>query len=151
MSYRRLTVSLFVVLALPSVIFAQRVTGELWRVRAQTITEDVLKDASNLSPLRRALVWGKLAELWWREDSARATTWLTNAVEVVEQTPNRESSQERERRLATAKLLLQTSPFDQKLSKRLVDLVTNVDESASKDDRDASANSLVRAAISMAD
>lgn len=156
MSYQRLIVPLFVVLALPCSIFAQRSkptpqtenADELWRVRAQTITEDVLKDASSLSSLRRALVWSKLAELWWREDPRRARTWITNAVEVVEQVPNRESPQERQQRLGTAKaLLLAASRLDQKLSQRLITLVSEVNESTSKDDRDASASSLIHAAI----
>src|ERR1041385_5981939 len=99
----RLTIAHLIVLALPGSILAQRSkptpqtdnADELWRVRAQTITEDVLKDASSLNSLRRALVWGKLAELWWREDPRRSRTWLTSAIEVVEQVPNRESPQER--------------------------------------------------------
>ena len=160
MSHQRLTISLFVVVVLPYAIFAQRAkpapqtenADELWRVRAQTITEDVLKDASNLNSLRRALVWSRLAELWWREDPRRARTWITNAIEVVEQVPNRESPQERQQRLGTAKaLLLVASRLDQKLSQRLITVVTDVDESTSAGDRDGSANSLIHAAIAMAD
>jgi tetratricopeptide (TPR) repeat protein len=159
MIYQRLTVSLFIVLALPCSIFAQRSTptpqndNELWRVRAQTITEDVLKDASNLNSLRRALVWSKVAELWWLDDPRRARTWITNAVEVVEQVPNRESTPERRQRLATAKLLLGgvASRLDQKLNQRLIALVSDVDNSTSADDRNGSANTLIHAAIGMAD
>ena len=125
---------------------------ELWRVRAQTITEDVLKDSSDLNSLRRALVWSKLAQLWWLQDQRRARTWLTNAVEVVEQVPNRESPQERQQRLGTAKVLLHTiSRLDQKLGQRLIVLVSDVDESTSQLDRDGSANSLIHAAIGMDD
>src|SRR5215470_17553534 len=149
--------NLFIVLALPILTFAQRPqqidnADELWRARAQTITEDVLKDASNLNSLRRALVWGKLAELWWREDPRRARTWITNAIEVVEQVPNRESPQEREQRLGAAKLLLGSAArLDQKLSQRLIVLVSDVDKSTSEDDRDASANTLIHAAMSASD
>lgn len=158
MIHQRLTISLFVVIVLPYAIFAQRAkpapqtenADELWRVRAQTITEDVLKDASNLNSLRRALVWSKLAELWWREDPRRARTWITNATEVVEQVPNRESPQERQQRLATAQILLRVaSPLDQKLSKRLMALVTNVEESTSEEERSARANTLINAALSV--
>lgn len=147
-------------MALPGSIFAQRSkpspqtdnADELWRVRAQTLTEDVLKDTANLNSLRRALVWSKLAELWWLQDPRRAKTWITNAIEVVEQVPNRESPQERQQRLGTAKSLLAVaSRLDQKLSQRLVALVTDVDESTSASDRDASANSLIHAAIRMDD
>jgi hypothetical protein len=156
MIYQRLTVLVIVVLVLPWSVFAQRSkpapqtdnADELWRARAQTITDDVLKDASSLNSLRRALVWSKLAELWWLKDPRRARTWITSAIEVVEQVPNRESPQERQQRLGTAKaLLLVASRLDQKLSQRLITLVSDVNESTSKDDRDGSANSLVHAAI----
>ena len=145
-----------IVLALPCSIFAQRSkpapqtdnADELWRVRAQTITDDVLKDTSSLNSLRRALVWAKRAEIWWLADQRRAQTWITSAVEIVEQVPNRESPQERQQRMGTAKFLLNVaSRFDQKLSQRLITLVTDVDESTSADDRDGSANSLIHVAI----
>ncbi|HWF87183.1 MAG TPA: hypothetical protein VN659_00065, partial [Pyrinomonadaceae bacterium] len=155
-----MTVSVLIVFALPCLIFGQRSTAtpqtdnadELWRARAQTITDDALKDASSLNSLRRALVWGKLAELWWLQDQRRARTWITNAIEVVEQAPNRESPQERQQRLGTARLLLETaSRLDQKLSQRLITLVSDVDKSTSKDDRDGSATSLMHAAIAVAE
>lgn len=163
MIYRRfhwLKVPVLIVLLLPLSICAQRPTGnpqteianELWRVRAQTLTEDVLKDVSNLNSLRRALAWGKLAELWWREDPRRARTWITNAIEIVEQVPNRESPQERQQRIATAQLLLRAaSPLDEKLSKRLIAVVTGVEESTSNDERAGRASSLINAAVSIAE
>ena len=153
---QRITGLVLIVLALPCSIFAQRSkpapqadnADELWRVRAQTITDDVLKDTSSLNSLRRALVWAKLAEIWWLADQRRAQTWITSAVEIVEQVPNRESPQERQQRMGTAKFLLNVaSRFDQKLSQRLITLVTDVDESTSADDRDGSANSLIHVAI----
>src|SRR6185437_15976276 len=155
-----LMLSVLILLVLPCSLFAQRSkpvpqtdnADELWRVRSQTITDDVLKDASNLSSFRRALVWSKLAELWWLQDQRRARTWITNAIEVVEQAPNRESPQERQQRLGTARLLLETaSRLDQKLSQRLITLVSDVDKSTSKDDRDGSATSLMHAAIAVAE
>lgn len=153
---QRITGLVLIVLALQCSIFAQRSkptpqtdnADELWRVRAQTITEDVLKDAANLNSLRRALVWSKLALVWWLQDQRRARTWITSAVEVVEQVPNRESPKERQQRLATAQVVLLTaSRLDEKLSKRLITLISNVDESTSTDDRNGTANSLIHAAI----
>lgn len=153
---QRITGLVLIVLALQCSIFAQRSkpspqtdnADELWRVRAQTLTEDVLKDTANFNSLRRALVWSKLAELWWLQDPRRAKTWITNAIEVVEQIPNRESPQERQQRLGTGKaLLLTASRLDEKLSKRLITLISNVDESTSTDDRNGTANTLIHAAI----
>jgi len=143
-----------IVLALPCSILAQRTDNaeELWRVRAQTITDDVLKDASSFNSLRRALVLGKLAELWWLQDPRRARTWIASAVEVVEQVPNRESAQERQQRMGTAKFLLGlASRLDDKLSKRLITLVSDVDESTPASDRDGTASSLIHAAIGISE
>jgi hypothetical protein len=157
---QRMTVAVLIVLALPLSIFAQRSkpapqtdnADDLWRTRAQTLTDDVLKDASNLNSLRRALVWSKLAERWWLQDQRRAKTWIANAIEVVEQVPNRESPQEREQRISAAKYLLYVSSrLDQKQSQRLINLVSEVDKSTSDLDRDGTANSLVHAAIGIAD
>ena len=159
MIYGRLTVSvLLLMLALPVSAFAQRTDPspqtdnayELWRVRSQTITEDLLKDAAQLDTLRRSVISVRLAALWWRDDPRRARTWLTNAVEVVEQVPNRESPEERQKRLTTTKLLLQiAAPLDPKLSKRLITLLTDVDESASLAERSGIADSLINAALSL--
>lgn len=158
MIYQRFHWLSLILLAVPLSIVAQRpqqnpqieIANELWRARAQTLTDNVLKDVSDLNSMRRALVWGKLAELWWRDDTRRARTWITNAIEVVEQAPNRESPQERQQRLTTAKFLLQAaSRLDQKLSKRLITLVTDVNESASDSDRASNADSLISAAVAM--
>jgi len=70
-------------LAAPSAS-AQKEGRELWQIRAQNVTNDLLKDAADLSPMQRAVLWVKLAQGWWREDPKRARTWVTSAIEVVE-------------------------------------------------------------------
>src|SRR5215203_3047035 len=155
-----LTASLLILVALPVSTFAQRSEPspqtdnayELWRVRAQTVTDDLLKDAAHLSTFRRAVLWGRLADLWWRDDPRRARTWITNAIEVVEHVPNRESPQERQQRLTTAKFLLHVAaPLDQKLSERLITLVSDVEETTSASERSSLAANLIYAAVSAVD
>lgn len=100
---------------------AQKGERELWLVRSQNLTNDLLKDASDLSSLQRAVLWAKLAQRWWREDPKRARTWIANAIETVEQVPNKENQGEREDRLETARVLLTIlSPLDQKFSQPLM-------------------------------
>src|SRR6185369_15466985 len=71
-----------VLLALVSVGLAQFVTPaqnderELWLVRSQNITNDVLKDAGDLSSMQRAVLWVKLGQRWWRDDQKRAGSWI---------------------------------------------------------------------------
>src|SRR6185503_10898891 len=120
------------ILALVSSGLAQSITNaqndahELWLVRSQNITNDVLKDAADLSSMQRAVLYAKLAERWWRDDPKRATTWIVNAIEAVEQVPNKETPAEREERLQTARALLTiVTPLDQKFTKRLLAVLTD--------------------------
>src|ERR1051325_1489285 len=64
---------------------AQKEGRELWQIRAQNITNDLLKDAADLSSMQRAVLWVKLGQRWWRDDPQRARNWIKNAIEVVEQ------------------------------------------------------------------
>lgn len=123
---------------------------ELWRVRSQTITDDLLKDASQLAPLRRALLSVKLAQTWWRDDPKRAQSWISNAVEILEKVPNKENADERRQRLAlTQRLVPIVMTLDQKLGKRLIAVLTDFDESATSAERDNAADGLIRAAVAM--
>ena len=82
---KRSIYAFLIIVALSKFGFAQKDARELWLVRSQNITTDLLKDAADLSSMQRAVVWGRLGQRWWREDPARARTWITNAIEVVEQ------------------------------------------------------------------
>ncbi|HEX3253954.1 MAG TPA: hypothetical protein VHS05_31255 [Pyrinomonadaceae bacterium] len=104
---------------------AQNEARELWLVRAQNLTSDLLKDGADLSNMQRAVLWGKLAQHWWREDPKRARTWILNAIEVVEPVPNKESPEERQIRIGTAQALLAiVTPLDEKLSNRLLTVLS---------------------------
>src|SRR6476659_10208501 len=94
------------ILTLAPAIAAQNDARALWLVRSQTLTNDLLKDATDLTSMQRAVLWMKLAQRWWREDPKRARTWVLNAIEVVEQVPNKETPEERQTRIQTAKKIL---------------------------------------------
>lgn len=112
------------ILALASPGLAQSNARELWLVRAQNITSDLLKDAADLSSMQRAVLWAKLARRWWREDPKRARTWIANAIDVVEQVPNKETTEEHRQRIETAQVLLTiVTPLDQKLGDQLLTLL----------------------------
>ena len=124
----------------------QKEGRELWQIRAQNITNDLLKDAADLSSMQHAVLWVKLGQRWWREDPKRARTWVTNAIEVVEQVPNKETPAERQERMETASVLLTiVTPLDQKLSKRLLTVLAS--GKSTDDERSAAANSLIDAAV----
>lgn len=121
---------------------------ELWLVRSQTLTTDLLKDAADLSSMQRAVLWVKLAQRWWREDPKRARTWVLNAIDVVEQVPNKETPEERQERMETASVLLTiVTPLDQKLSKQL--LAVLAPGKSTDNERVIAANALIDAAVAV--
>jgi hypothetical protein len=145
---KRSVYAFLLVIALARFGLAQSVNPdarELWLVRSQTLTSDLLKDAADLTPQQRAVLWVKLAQRWWREDPKRARTWIINAIEVVEQVPNKETPEEREKRLETARILLTiVTPLDQKLSNRL--LTVMIPDKSAQNEGNGAAFALVEAA-----
>ena len=126
--------------------------ANLWLVRSQTITEDLVKDVTGLKPSGRAMLWGRLGQQWWRDDPERARAWLLKSIEIVEAVPNRENPAERNLRLATARLLLNiVARLDQKLSKRLIAILSDDAERVGEAERRANAEGLVEAALSIVD
>lgn len=128
----------------------REISYDLWRVRSQTITEDLLKDAADFSPSGRAVLWTRLAQRWWWDDPEKARSWLLKSIEVVEAVPNKENPSERSQRLATTRLLLRiVTPLDQKLSARLVAVLSDDAEHMADPERGANADGLIEAAISI--
>ncbi len=133
------------ILTLAPAIAAQNDARALWLVRSQTVTSDLLKDAADLSSMQRAVLWMKLAQRWWREDPKRARIWVLDAIEVVEQVPNKETPEERQRRLETAQVLLTlVTPLDQKLSNRLLTVLSP--DKSTQDEGSGTAFALIEAA-----
>jgi hypothetical protein len=123
---------------------------DLWLVRAQTITADLIKDSADLTPSDRALLWARLAQRWWLDDPERARAWMLKPIEIVEAVPNKENPDERLQRLSTVRSLLPiVAPLDQKLSARLVAILTQDSEQQAKDERAANADGLLEAAVSL--
>ena len=149
-----------IVAVLAGSAFAQEATSpqqrgalaDLWLVRSQTITEDLVKDAAGFTPSGRALLWARLGQAWWRDDPEKARAWIRKAIEIAEAVPNRENPAERNLRLATARLVLNiVAPLDQKLSKRLIAVLSDDAERVGEAERRANADGLVEAAISIVD
>lgn len=123
---------------------------DLWLVRSQTITADLIKDSADLAPSDRALLWARLAQRWWLDDPEKARAWMLKPIEIVEAIPNKENPDERLQRLSTVRLLLAiVAPLDQKLSARLVAILTQDSEQQAKDERAANADGLIEAAASL--
>jgi hypothetical protein len=125
---------------------------DLWLIRSQAITEDLIKDFSSLNSSKRALMWATLAQTWWQADPEKARLWILKSIEFVEAVPNRENPEERTERLNTARSLLHiVTPLDQKLAKRLLVVLTQANDQATDADRTANADGIIEAAISLVD
>jgi hypothetical protein len=125
---------------------------DLWLVRSQTITADLIKDSADLPRSERALLWARLAQRWWLDDPEKARAWILKPIEIVEAVPNKENPDERLQRLSTVRSLLPiVAPLDQKLSARLVAVLTQDSEQQAKEERAANADGLIEAAVSLVD
>lgn len=125
---------------------------DLWLVRSQAITADLIKDSTDLGPSERALLWARLAQRWWRNDPEKARSWLLKPIEIVEAVPNKENPDERRQRLTTTRLLLQiVAPLDQKLSARLVAILSHDAEQEARTAQGANADGLIEAAFYLVD
>jgi hypothetical protein len=123
--------------------------NEVWRARAEALTDDLLKDAAQLSAARRAMVLGRIGQGWWDEDQSRARKWFQNAIELVEQVPNKETSNERRERMETArKILNMVARLDQKLTLPLIKILTP-DAQTSDSERTENADWLIYSATDL--
>ena len=139
------TVLCLFVACLTSVAQEKDNARELWLARGQNLTSDLLKDGTDLSSMQRAVLWAKLAQRWWRDDPKRARIWIANAIEVVEQVPNKENPDARRERLETAQVLLAIiTPLDQKLSQRLLTVLSP--DKSPESERGGTAEALISAA-----
>jgi hypothetical protein len=151
---RRIRICILIATMLSSVGADQQsdISSGLWLIRSQTLTADLLKDSAELSSYDRTLLWARLAERWWRDDSEKARSWIIKAIEIVEVIPDKENADERRARLRTARSLLQiVTPMDQKLSKRLIVLLSDRAEQISEGERGATADGLIKAANVLVD
>jgi hypothetical protein len=147
---------LLIVLLLPVSGFATpstpQQTGdayELWRARSELLTDDLLKDAGQLTAARRAVIMGRLAQGWWDHDQTRARKWFQNAIELVEQVPSKETSIERRERIISArKILKMVAPLDQTLTLPLIKILTPNGQT-SDSERSENAESLMNSATDL--
>jgi hypothetical protein len=143
------TAAFTLIILLSVVICANGQPNELWRARSEALTDDLLKDAGQMSAARRAVILGRLGQGWWTEDEFRARRWFQSAIELVEQAPNKESAAERrERILAARKLLKMVAPLDQKLMAPLIKILTP-DAQTPDNERTENADWLVNSATDL--
>lgn len=121
---------------------------DLWLTRAQALTDELVTDAVALDTLDRALLWGRLGQIWWKNEPTRARAWVQKAVSTVESVAEQESPDLRRRRVSAVRALLNiTIPLDRTLSARLTELLTPDSKTTSNEERNGNAEALVNAGL----
>ena len=146
---RRTVGALTLIILLSVAICTSGQQNEVWRARSEALTNDLLKDAGQLSAPRRAVILGRIAQGWWVEDQSHARKWFQTAIELVEQVPSRETSNDRrERIIAARKILKMVAPLDQKLMLPLIKILTP-DAQTSDTERSENAELLMNSATDL--
>lgn len=147
-----LTSTLFLLLALCAAARGRQAdaASELWLIRARQLTDSLLKDADALAADERALLWARLAEVWWQDDSERAHAWMLKAVDAVADVPSREGAAERASRLGAARELLRIAASkDAESRARLLSLLAATGAPHEAAEGNANAEALVRAGVAV--
>ncbi|HJP93957.1 MAG TPA: hypothetical protein VJ875_18510 [Pyrinomonadaceae bacterium] len=112
------------------------------------ITNELIKDSSDLIPTERTIVWAGLGERWWQDDPEQARSWMLKAIDVVEAVPNKENADEREQRLSAVRAILKiVAPLDQKGTARLIAILSKDAEEQAKGKNAANTDGLIEAAM----
>lgn len=56
---------------------------QLWRLRAETITDSLIKETIKLSELDRALLFAELGDSWWKADPRQSDIWFEKSVDAI--------------------------------------------------------------------
>ncbi len=122
---------------------------DFWKLQANLITDQILQESKFVNPLDRAVLWGRLAAIWWKFDRERAPKWLNEAIDVVDSSPKEESASDRRRRLSSLRVLLSiAAPLDRRSSNRLAGLLSR-NELNVNDETSQNADALVQAALNV--
>jgi hypothetical protein len=123
------------------------VQRELWRVRSETITNNLLKEAAKTDALDRALIYAQLSELWWEFDKPKSNQWIEKAVDSISFYPSEDAKIHRKELLQTSRQILRIiSNRNLKQSNRLVEILSKVEESTDSE-KNGNADALIEYAL----
>lgn len=122
----------------------------LWLSRAQSLTDELIKDSESLSRYDRALLWARLGKAWQRDDAEAARVWIEKAVKDVESAPDDEDATGRSQRLTAARaLLVVLGAQDKSLSARLNKVISSATEAAATADSRENAHAKAEAGLAV--
>lgn len=125
---------------------------DYWKLQAHLLTEDVQKDAIDLASLDRALLFGRLAEIWWSQDVERARTLLQKAVAEVQSRSSEDNKNDRLRHISVLTTLLTiAAPLDERYTDQLTEMLKSRAGKPTDQEANDSATALAQAALTVMD
>ncbi len=116
----------------------------LWRLRADTITNNLLRETTKISELERALLFAKLGDLWWKTDKNQADNYFEKSVDgIFFYSPDDKKTEYFD---TTRKILSIISSRNQKQTKRLIKILSDTDKRFEAD-KDLNADALIKFAL----
>lgn len=120
---------------------------QLWRLRAESITDSLIKETIKLSELDRALLFAELGDLWWKVAPQQSDIWFEKSVDTIFFFPPDDSESGPSDLFQTSrKILRMIGNRNRKLSSRLIGILSDA-KKPSENDKDANANVLVEYAL----
>ena len=121
--------------------------GSLARTRAETLTSNLLKDASNADALDRALLLAQLSDLWWPSERNQANAWIERAVDTLYFYPSEEVKAQSENFFRVSRQILALiSARNQKQANRLLEILDKADDTPGKE-KDLNSDALIEFAL----
>lgn len=119
----------------------------VWRLRAETITGNLLKETTKISNLECALLFAKLGELWWKHDQNEANAFFEKAVDTIFfYSPNNKKNDKKEYFSTSRNILLVVGNHSPKQANRLTKILSETDKEF-EDERNLNANVLMKYAL----
>ena len=142
---------ILLLLSFPLILFGQSNKTDnqkiLWRLRADTITANLLRESPKLGEMERSLLFAKLGDLWWKFDPVQSNIWFEKSVDTVFFCPADDIKKERKEYFDTSrKLLILISDHNPKQSNRLVKIISENDK-LSDEEKQSNADSLIKYAL----
>lgn len=120
----------------------------IWRSRADILTNNLLKDASHTDALDRALLLAQLSDLWWDSEPNQANSWLEKSVDAIAFYPAEEAKAQREKFFrVTRQVLALISTHNKKQSTRLVATLSAAEKDIPDKEKKLNAEALVEQAL----
>lgn len=116
----------------------------LWRLRADTITSNLLRETTKISELERALLFAKIGDLWWKTDKNQADNYFEKSVDsIFFYSPDDKKNEYFD---TTREILSIISSRNQKQTKRLIKILSDTDKRFEAD-KDLNADALIKFAL----